>query len=151
MAQQLDQHINWAALPDYDSHECPMDPRDAFIDAIDLQREHGIRPLALALPPSEALPLAELYPLSGPDPVAGYPQAVSIMFWYQLLLHQNGWFFLAVESSASMLECSTKTSSMYMKRAVREGLIEIVKLHERRKATEYRWIGNVDVTMEGTG
>ena len=34
-----------------------------------------------------------------------------------------------------------------MKRAVREGLIEVYREHERhlRKATEYRWIGKVEV------
>ncbi len=147
VAKELDELINWNDLPDYDCYEEGIDPRDALIEAIEFQYEHGIRPLHLALPPGDALELADLYPLSGPDPVGKYPRAVSLMFWYQLLLRQNGWFFLAVDTLASLLECSSRMSWMYMKRAVREGLVEIVKEHERhlRKATEYRWIGKVEV------
>lgn len=147
IAKFLDMLISWSELPCYDSYDAEMDPRDTLIDAIDFQIEHDIRPLNLALPPSGALELAEHYPLFGPDNVGGYPRAVSLMFWYQLLLRQNGWFFLAVDTLASLLEWSSRTSSMYMKRAVREGLVEIVQEHERhlRKATEYRWIGKVEL------
>jgi hypothetical protein len=152
VAKDLDELIDWDDLPDHDCYEAEMDPRDALIEAIEYQREHGIRPLHLALHPSDALELAERYPLSGPDKVSRYAGAVSLMFWFQLLLRQNGWFFLAVETLASLLECSSTMSWMYMKRAAREGLIKIDKQYERhlRKATEYRWIGKVEVnTGEG--
>ena len=152
VAKSLDKTINWSKLPDSDCYGAEMDPRDALIEAIEYQREHGIRPLHLALHPRDALELTELYPLSGPDPVGKYPRAVNLMYWYQLLLGQNGWFFLAVDTLKGLIGCSSKTSSTYMKRAVREGLIEIDKQYERhlRKATEYRWIGEVEVnTGEG--
>lgn len=147
VVKSLDKTINWPDLPDYDCFYAEMDPRDALIEAIEYQHEHGIRPLHLALHPGDALELSELYPLSGPDPVGKYPRAVSLMYWYALLLHQNGWFFLSVEMLACLLGYSTKTSWMYLKRAVREGLIEIHREYERhlRKATEYRWIGKVEV------
>lgn len=147
MAKSLDRTLNWAKLPDSDCHGAEMDPRDALIEAIEYQHEHCIRPLHLALHPGDALKLSELYPLSGPDPIGKYPRAVSLMYWFQLLLNQNGWFFLAVEMLAGLLGCSTRASWMYLKRAVREGLIEIDRQYERhlRKATEYRWIGKVEV------
>jgi hypothetical protein len=149
-ARVLDRHIDWNALPECDCYENVTPPRDALIDAVDFQREHGIGPLKLAVPPKTALDLAGRYPLKGVDEQGKYEQAVSICFWYQCLLSQDGWFFMSVETLGALLECSSRTASLYLRRAVRENLVEMTTECERskRKAREYNWIGNLEIVVE---
>jgi hypothetical protein len=146
VAEALEGLIDWDGLPQCDSHGQSTSQRDALIDAIDFQYEQDVPPLGLALPPVSALEFAHRYPLGRPHESAYYAFTVSFSFWYARLLGQDGKFFLAVDTLARLLPCSTRTSSICLGRAVREKLIEVVRAHERhsRRAREYRWIGELN-------
>jgi hypothetical protein len=146
----LDEVIDWETLPDFDCYHQEMHPRDALIDAIGFQIEHEIRPLSLSVSPSQAFELAEAYPLELTERNENYRRTASLLFWYQALLGQQGKFFLAVETLAELLPCSTRTSAAYLTRARREGLIEMVRECDRGKrlAREWRWVGDVEIIVK---
>jgi hypothetical protein len=145
VARVLDALIEWDDLPDYDSADQTLPPRDALIDAIEHQIANEIAPLGFAIPPTEAIPLAEYFPLHHTEAEGGYVDTISLIFWYQNLLGQNGWFFLSVQDHSTIFGCSTATSSAYLRRAVRENVIVVTKEYSkaRRRAREFYWTARV--------
>lgn len=147
---KLDGTFNWSSLPSCDIYLNEMDPEDAFIDAWGYQEEHGIPPLAFALPPVCAVQYADQFPVRHRRDEGKYARTLTLLFWYSRLLGRNDWFFLSTHTIAELLECSAATASLHMRRARREGLIQLLQEHPRasRKANEYRWTGEVQFLAE---
>lgn len=88
---------------------------------------------------------------SAPDSPAGYELFVAIARWLQELATDNS-FQLPVHTLAARLECLPMTISRYRQKAIRDGLLRIVKPHSYRsggsnRATEFRFAPR----GEGTG
>jgi hypothetical protein len=143
----LEPHGGWELLPAYDVFGAELDPRDAFIDAWDSVKE----PLRCDPVPRDALPLVERWPLeserwSDPDDV-DYKRLVSLCFYYALLRGDRGRFFLSCRTAGELLGVSHTTAAAYLRRACKEGLLELTQQGTRftGKASEFRFrFGSVD-------
>ncbi len=124
-------------LGDCDSAGNPDDPFEHFTHCWDtIQHPLGESPL------ERATRLAEEHPVVLPRYQSPrwkpYRRFISICRWLQVA--QNGdSFFVPVHTFDGILGVEAKTVSNYRKRAEREGYLVLVKKHERRKATGYRF------------
>lgn len=125
----LEPHGGWVVLPDCDIWKHPDDPRDAFIEAWQIQEEEDVDPLAVAVEPAEAVPLVERHPLMSDrwpsDADATYRRTVGICYWFARLLGQEGSFFLSCRTLGDLLDVSHTQAAKLLKRAVREGLLAV--------------------------
>ncbi|NJL26890.1 MAG: hypothetical protein HC897_02905 [Thermoanaerobaculia bacterium] len=124
-------------LGDTDSQGNACDPFEHFAHSWDAIRY----PLGEA-PLEQAIRLADEHPVVLPGHRSRrwepYRRFIAICRWLQFACDGEN-FFLPVRKFGEILDVPIMTISNYRKRAERDGYLVLVKEHEGRKATEYRF------------
>ncbi len=131
----------WQLLPQADCFDEPVDPRLDFINAWDRVRK------AIALVPTlgDAARFEKRWPLTAAhwlsDRDAMYRKLIGVMYWYARLLAADGAFYLSCRVAGRFLEVDHKQAWQLLRRAEREGLLQVVRRGDKGfgKATRYRF------------
>lgn len=66
-------------------------------------------------------------------------ELLSLLCWYQKILSQDGYFFMAVDILADLTPCASRTNSLCLRRAKRDNVIVMTAECDRPRRRARHW------------